>query len=99
VGAGTDAGTGASADAGTGADGFWLSEGKVSCARKTPARAQSARMKTHIRPAKDIRLHEWEAQLMGIITIEEGNGGGSLLFPLSLNALLGTGVDMNRPVL
>jgi hypothetical protein len=56
-------------------------------------------MKTHIRPAKDTRLHEWEAQLMGIITIEEGNGGGSLLFPLSLNALLGTGVDMNRPVL
>ena len=79
-GAGTDAGTGASADAGMGADGSWLSEGKICCARRTPARAQSARMKTHIRPAKEIRLHEWEEQLMGITTIEEGNGGGPLLF-------------------
>jgi hypothetical protein len=61
-----------------GADGSWLSEGKVCCARRTPARAQSARMKTHIRPAKEIRLHEWEAQLMGITTIAEGAGRGGL---------------------
>jgi hypothetical protein len=79
-GAGTAAGTGANADAGRGADGSWLSEGRVCCARRTPARAQSAMMKTHIRPTKEIRLHEWEEQLMGITTIAEGNGGGLSFF-------------------
>jgi hypothetical protein len=38
------------------------------------APAQSVRTKTHSRLAKDIRSREWKVQLMGIATIEEGNG-------------------------
>jgi hypothetical protein len=47
---------GAGTDAGAGAGGSWLSEGKISCARKMPA--QSASMKMYLRQANGTGLRE-----------------------------------------
>ena len=98
VGAGTGAVTGTVACAGTGAGGYGQSGSTLSCACKMAAPAQNARRKTHNWPAKDIRSREWEAQLMDITTVEEGNGRSSALSLLILDAHLGFGVESNWPV-
>jgi hypothetical protein len=88
----------AGAGAGTGVVEFGLSGSTVSCARNTAVPAQSVRAKTHVRPAKDIRLREWEVQLMDI-TIEDENGVFLCFSLLPLDTLWGFRVDLNSPVL